>query len=537
MLGPAPGVGCFLAVLALDLGLVPVLTHSAEKDPGFSLCSHCFYRQTPPLGFSEGGLSSLCHRLPGGQELAMLYSPTCDTAVYSAFRHSRGREEREEEEGEAVPGTEEKPDEPVEEAVEDEGSQIDVPPGLIPALLSNQGAESTDSPLHSWDSLVTKVIQDSFLPQCSSTGGDVFVLTGTTGEESGEACETRVVWAAVCCTAPEAGFNVGLLRDTEGGERVVSVKELEETVGVTELFSGGCGGAGEEAEVGVATLVEEALARTVEQQKAEGTVADLTEDEVPNEVQSYAAPVTSESLSSSEDNEALASDTDADTESGSALMYILSSSFYLLTSPLRPVVSTITQLPGQVTYVLQEDLGVLTALPGDTLSLFHLMASDLASGLGSAKDLLVGLGQMSFSCLYSCTAPLLEALITSCQTGVMGIGTLAGDGVGILGGMVDSAWWVTSLFGGRLWEQSEGYVGAVVSELGGQATTVGGGVGTLMWGCGHGVGNIVKMAQGLVVGGVENVVGNIVKMAQGLVGGGVENVVGGVTEAFGQDSG
>ena len=107
MLGSAPTVGCFLAVLALDLGLVPGLTLSAEKDPGFSLCSHCFYRETPPLGFSEGGLSPLCHRLPGGQELAMLYSPTCDTAVYSAFRHSRGREEREGEEeegGEAVPG-------------------------------------------------------------------------------------------------------------------------------------------------------------------------------------------------------------------------------------------------------------------------------------------------------------------------------------------------------------------------------------------------------------------------------------------------
>ena len=72
-----------------------------------------------------------------------------------------------------------------------------------------------------------------------------------------------------------------------------------------------------------------------------------------------------------------------------------------------------SDLSYQVTYVLQEDLGVLTALPGDTLSLFHLMASDLASGLGSAKDLVVGLGQTSSSCLYSCTAPLLEALLTS----------------------------------------------------------------------------------------------------------------------------
>ena len=168
-----------------------------------------------------------------------------------------------------------------------------------------------------------------------------------------------------------------------------------------------------------------------------------------------------------------------------------------------------SDFPNQVTYVLQEDLGVLTTLPGDTLSLIHLMAADLASGLGSAKDLLLGLGEMSFSCLYSVTAPLLEALLTSCQTGVTGMGTLAGDGVGILGGMVDSAWWVTSLFGGRLWEQSEGYVGAVVSELGGQATTVGGGLGTLMWRCGNGGGNGVQMAQGLVMGGGAGVVGGV----------------------------
>ena len=104
MLGPALGVGCFLAVLALDLGLAPGLTDAAENDPGFSLCSRCFYRQTPPLGFSEGGLSPLCHRLPGGQELAMLYSPTCDTAVYSAFRRGREEEGEEEDGGEAVPG-------------------------------------------------------------------------------------------------------------------------------------------------------------------------------------------------------------------------------------------------------------------------------------------------------------------------------------------------------------------------------------------------------------------------------------------------
>lgn len=112
---------------------------------------------------------------------------------------------------------------------------------------------------------------------------------------------------------------------------------------------------------------------------------------------------------------------------------------------------------------------------------------------------------------------MFGALLSSCQTGVTGTGTLAGDTVGILGDVLDNAWSVTKFFGGRLWEQSEGYVVTVMSEMGGQAQAVGGGLGRLMWRSGKGVGNVFRMAGALIMGTVDM-------------------VVGGVGEAYGQES-
>lgn len=86
--------------------LGPGLSLAAEDnpEPDFSLCSHCFYRQTPPRGASAGlPLRPSCHTLPGGQAFATLSKPTCDTAVYSAFRVSHEGTDREgQEEGEPV---------------------------------------------------------------------------------------------------------------------------------------------------------------------------------------------------------------------------------------------------------------------------------------------------------------------------------------------------------------------------------------------------------------------------------------------------
>lgn len=88
-----------LAVLGPDL----CLAAKDNSDPGFNLCSRCFYRQTPPQGASAGPLlRPLCHKLPGGQTFATLSKPTCDTAVYSAFHLGHGSTEREREEGEEL---------------------------------------------------------------------------------------------------------------------------------------------------------------------------------------------------------------------------------------------------------------------------------------------------------------------------------------------------------------------------------------------------------------------------------------------------
>ena len=157
----------------------------------------------------------------------------------------------------------------------------------------------------------------------------------------------------------------------------------------------------------------------------------------------------------------------------------------------------------QVIYVLQEDLGVLSALPGDTFSLLHLLTSDLLSWMGSAADMLLGFGENCFFNVHYCTSSMLEALTSSCHTGVTGVGTLAVDTVGVFGNVVDNAWWVTEYFGGRLWEQSEGYVAMMVSEMGGQAKAVGGGLGKLAWRSGNGVGNVFRLGGDLIMGMVD----------------------------------
>lgn len=81
-------------VLAL---LGPGLSLAAEDglQPDFSLCSRCFYRQTPPQGALAGSLlRPSCHTLPGGLAFARLSKPDCDTAIYSAFHLGRGETER-----------------------------------------------------------------------------------------------------------------------------------------------------------------------------------------------------------------------------------------------------------------------------------------------------------------------------------------------------------------------------------------------------------------------------------------------------------
>ncbi|KAL6109249.1 uncharacterized protein ACO6RY_12426 [Pungitius sinensis] len=508
MLRPA-GVSSAVWLLAV---LGPGLSLPAEDS---RLCTHCFYRQTPPRGASAG---LLCHGLPGGRTFATMLKATCGTAVFSAFHLSHGWTQRE---GEGL-------------VTNKEEKNIK---SAVPALLRGGGdpshpASPADSPLHHWDLTVTTLVKSSISPQCSTLGGDLYILTGVGGLGDGhKECQTTPLWSAVCCAVPQgkSGFSVGLIRETGEGERQLSVKELEEILGVAELFSGGCGGA-DGATVGIGVgLHSEGLPGDIETLGADltgentgavdgdsQTAGRVTEGE---EVESEAAEridlrdatrsrdVTLASPESSADNEpADEQDTDANSMLD-VLMYILSTTVSILKAPLQPVFSTVIKLPGQVIYVLQEDLGVLAALPGETFSVLHLLTSDLLYWTGCAGETLLGIGGDCCSSIYHCVSSMLEALLNSCHTGLTGIGALAGDSVGIFCGALDNIWWVTEFFGGRLWEQCEGYVGTVVSEMGGQAKAVGGGFGRLARRSGDGVGNVFTMAGGLVLGIVDTVFG------------------------------
>uniref|UniRef100_A0A3Q3RE07 INO80 complex subunit E n=1 Tax=Monopterus albus TaxID=43700 RepID=A0A3Q3RE07_MONAL len=491
-------------VVWLVAALGPGLSFSAEDNshPGFNLCSHCFYRQTPPQGASAGeSLHPLCHKLPGGQTFATLSKPTCDTAVYSAFHLSHGWTER-------------------EELV----VSADSHPIAVPALLRGSRDPShpvlaADSPLQHWDSTVTTLVQSSITPQCSALGGDLYILTGVGHLGAAEECQMKPLWSAVCCAVPEGkgGFSIGLISETGKGERQVSVKELEEILGVTELFSKGCQGADAEA-VGTVidlhsegrptvSLGEEEEADEVTQGASANAVKSVSSSKEQHDMR-HSGAVRSHSPDSSCDYETV-HEQETDSNSSSTLVYILSTTFSILTFPVRSVVSTLTQLLGQVIYVLQEDLGVLCTLPGDTFSVLYLLTSDLLSWMGSAAEMTLDIGDTCFSSVQYCTSSMLGALMSSCHTGVTGIGTLAGDTVGIFSDSLDNAWWLTRFFGGWLWEQSEDYVGTVVSEMGCQAQAVGGGLGNLAWRSGNGVGNVFKLGKELITGVVYMFTGDV----------------------------
>ncbi|XP_023820220.1 uncharacterized protein LOC105355960 [Oryzias latipes] len=507
-----------LAVLSLGLSLPA--EHSSE--PGFNLCSHCFYRQTPPRGASTGPLPRpRCHALPGGRALATLSRPTCDTAVYSAFHLSHGWAEGEGEEGEE------------ELVVEDEGDTITV---TVPALLRGGGlprpVSSTDSSAQHWDSTVTSLVRSSILPRCSTVGGDVYILTGSGGlglaDDGDERCGAKPLWSAVCCALPDAkgNFSVALVRDTEEGEREVSMKELEQILEVEEIFFEGCGG-GPDA----SAATNDGDNGDVDKTNLDSTDMDLENIRGSEEEKEEAASTASEKVVV-EEAQAESSDPELsqqtpidamnyvnldeeDLNSTSTLVYVLSTSWSIIQAPLCPVFSTITELPGQVVYILQEDLGVLSALPGDIFTLMHLLTSDLLSLIGFASEMLLGIGEMCLSSIYNCTLLMMGALLNSCLTGVSGIGTLAGDTVGIFGGALDNIWLVTTFFGEWLWEQTEGYLGTVISETGSQAQAVGEGLGKLTLKTGNGITNVFRLGGGLIMEIVEMTIGSV-KEAFGL---------------------
>lgn len=273
----------------------------------------------------------------------------------------------------------------------------------VPALLrggsdpSNPGSP-TDSLLQLWDSKVTTLVRSSINPQCSILGGDLYILTGAGGlgaaEDGNNQCQMKLLWSAVCCAVPEgkSGFSVGLIREAEGGERQVNVKELEEMLGVAELFTEGCGGADGET-VGITlgltgntekeedvgsdttnnsnevikenreTLIGGERVAGVDAQPDVADVADITQEsstdattsegsgEWQHDVTRSGAVRSETPESSSEDG--TVDEQETDTNSSSSLVFVLSTTLSILKAPLRPVFSTITQLPGQVIQVTE----------------------------------------------------------------------------------------------------------------------------------------------------------------------------------------
>lgn len=256
---------------------------------------------------------------------------------------------------------------------------------MVPALLRGAAAPGppSDPLLQLWDSTVTTLVQSVVSPTCSSLGGDLYILTGRGrlgANEDGDKCGTEPLWSAVCCAVPEgrSDFSVGLIREAAEGEKQVSVRELEEALGGAELFSEGCRGADGGSVEATADLLRKGVTNAISQaddreeadsgpseatngRETEGAMADAAAD-------AGVAPTTSAEAATSEGEEQQqvgqsgesppadesAVEQEPDRNSSSVLLFVLSTTASILTAPLRPVFSTVTQLPGQVKQVARQ---------------------------------------------------------------------------------------------------------------------------------------------------------------------------------------
>ncbi|KAJ8392935.1 hypothetical protein AAFF_G00071390 [Aldrovandia affinis] len=415
-------------------GLCFGISALAETDPEFSQCSQSFYKQTPPVGLSGGHLLHHCHSLGGGQPFATLYHSTCDVTVFSAFCLDYGWEGRgnvgESQEAIGQDDGAETDTEDAQTKTAEKDSQNDDLPVPLPGLLRRDGGTS-DTPSNSWDAMVSELVRNLIHPRCFLFGGDLYVMTGAGGVgEFGEGCEVGLLWSAVCCAVPnqDTGFSFGVVKVKDEGVRVLDVKGLEE------------------AET---TAAQSADAQNAETEGGSESVAAKSRRDVPpNSDEEPSARVSQ-----------IVEELRAEPQGNSTLLYLLSCSVLLLTAPLRPVVSTLTQIPSQASHVIQEHVAVLSSLPGDTLTLFYNVIADVARGVRSAGGLAGRAGALCASQLYSCTSPLVGTLIDTCKDGVTGAGTLTWDGVGIFGGMVDRAWSVSRFVGGERGSRARGIFG------------------------------------------------------------------------------
>ncbi|XP_056097816.1 uncharacterized protein LOC130076672 isoform X2 [Rhinichthys klamathensis goyatoka] len=512
MLFALPRLAVFISAVLFNGVVVWASTHT-ELDPGFLQCQECFFRGTPPQSLSELGLEQRCHRHLTARPFASLYNSNCQTTVYTALHLGLNNGW-----GRGVHSTDAK-----EEINED--SHV-----AIPALYrgtTNMTPSPSNSPLLKWDALTAQLTQSSVVPTCSEMSGDIYVQIGVGGFNE---CGGKLLWSAVCCAASDGdgSFSVGLVK--EGDVRVLSIEELEELIGVTSLFSGGCGKIGHQREKELTSLLLKQLNKnktpnsdaqsehigvhnTQEAGTQESDNEDMTEH-VNGEAPSYT------SFSSDLDVEESTNETES---SESVLLYILSSTISLLYAPFSPIVNKAINFPFQLTYVLQEDLAVLASVPVDSYTLVNNLCSGVSSGVSCIFSTLYQTGETSVCTVYSCLSPLASSLVLAFQDGFTGTGTLASDALGIMTGTVGNGFRIIKMVLGSVGDQMVDYLCAVSSEMGHQVSTVGNGIGRLTWRSGRGVGHLLNIAVSIVGGLVENTITNVLEAFGGSSGGSSES--------------
>lgn len=359
------------------------------------------------------------------------------------------------------------------------------------------------------------------MPTCSKTSAEMYVQNGVGRLDE---CGGEVLWSAVCCAVSdgEGSFSVGLVKD--GEMRVVSIKALEELIGVTGLFSGDCGKEEDQRSDFMSLIKEEmnrvktpssdAQSENARIENAPETTSDSDNEEVTSQ------PVYSEgqSFTSSLDLEKDLQDSTNET-SESVTLKVLSTTISLLCTPFSPIVNRVINFPSQVAYVLQEDLAVLASVPGDSVTLVNNLGTGVSSGVSCVFNTLYGTGEVTTCIIYSCISPLVSSLFLVVQEGFVGMGTLVGYALGFLMSTVGNGIKICWMLLGSVLDQMVDYLYLVSSEMGIQVSTVGSGIGKLTWRSGKGVVNLLRIAMYIVWGVAENTIENVQQMFEESWGG------------------
>lgn len=358
----------------------------------------------------------------------------------------------------------------------------------IPAVFKrdpNAALSASASPLEKLDTLTAEVMESRNVLRCSDAEGDLYVQSGVGGlRDTGEG----VLWSAMCCAVLHGpgSFSMGVVQDKNDHKNlnIMSIEELEELVGIEELFAGGC----------------ENSQQTTDDGDDDKDVADLEEEK--------------ETVDTKE-TETLEEKTQKIIESGpeegannteSVLLNVLSTSISLVFSP---IISTLTNFPYQVGFVLQEDAAVLASLPVDSARLVGNLGSGVVKTVENVGSVGYQVTKHSACSLFDFISIISGTLLNSCYEGLAGTGTLTCDILGLVTDTLMQVFDFGTGVGGTAGRRLGGFVGTVGSEMGDQGLSVGRGVGTLIWRGVRGVGHVLNGVLSIVGGVMGNTVENV----------------------------